>query len=489
MKMILKSKYDNEFNIVYKARLVVCGYSQIYLRDYNETFAPTVPVHIVFLVLHLVAHLKYHIGAFDVTAAFLQPYNDYDNYAFLPEGIFPGKKPRVRIIKSVYGEKQSAMLWYRMFDNILVHKMGFKRCPVAPCLYIYNDKGKIIIVTIFVDDGTLCCVSEHLMDWFMLEIQKHIPKVTLVRQIQKYIGINVEYNRDTSTVELSQSSYIDDKFEDVEYIEQNIPMCPSYNLRKELPNPANASLLPITGTLTYLCDRCRFDILCVTGEISTGGDKNPSDAHVRTSKKVIGYLKSTKDVVLRLGGTDRPILFAFCDAAYNPEGSSKSRLGGCLFLGLNSGSFYSYSKNSSLVSTSSTHSELQSLDETVRYILHTRQVLEFLGMNQDNPTRIYIDSTSAIDLCTMLKITHRTSPINMRVNFIRQCIHLLQITLVFIPSDYNVADILTKPLAHDKFSRHSRTLMTGFNGREVESYFDTATITISTLIDLDTLHN
>jgi hypothetical protein len=123
-------------------------------------------------------------------------------------------------------------------------------------------------VTIFVDDGTLCCVSELLMDWFMLEIQKHIPKVTLVRQIQKYIGINVEYNRDTSIVELSQSSYIDDKFKDVEYVEQNIPMCPSYNLQKELPNPAYASLLPITGTLRYLYDRCRFDILCATGKIS-----------------------------------------------------------------------------------------------------------------------------------------------------------------------------------------------------------------------------
>jgi hypothetical protein len=33
MKMLLRPKYDNKFNVVFKARLVGCGYSQVYLRD------------------------------------------------------------------------------------------------------------------------------------------------------------------------------------------------------------------------------------------------------------------------------------------------------------------------------------------------------------------------------------------------------------------------------------------------------------------------
>jgi hypothetical protein len=110
-------------------------------------------------------------------------------------------------------------------------------------------------------------------------------------------------------------------------------MCPSYNLRKELSNPANTSLLHITGKLRFLCDRSRWDTLCATGEISTGSDKNPSDAHVRTAHKIIGYLKGTPNKVLRVGGSDKPIVFGFCDTSYRPEGKSKSRLGGCLFLG------------------------------------------------------------------------------------------------------------------------------------------------------------
>jgi hypothetical protein len=85
----------------------------------------------------------------------------------------------------------------------------------------------------------------------------------------------------------------------------------------------------------------------------------------------------------------------------------------------------------------------------------------------------------------MLKVTNKTSPINMRVNFIRECIDLSYITLIFDPTDLNVADVLTKPLAVDKFEKHSNRLMRGFGGIDVYTYIDTATTTIATLSDLD----
>jgi hypothetical protein len=116
-------------------------------------------------------------------------------------------------------------------------------------------------------------------------------------------------------------------------------------------------------------------------------------------------------------------------------------------------------------------------------------VLEFLGEIQDSPTKIFIDSTSSIYLCTMLEVTHKTAPIKMRVNFIRECINLQHITLIFIPSERNVADVLTKSLAHDLFTKHSSKLMTGFGSIEIHTYIVTALITISCLSDLDELQD
>jgi hypothetical protein len=102
----------------------VCGYSQIYLRDYGTTFAPTIPTNVLYLVFHIVAHIQCFIATFVVGSAFLQPINDYENYAYLPDRLF-GTSTRVEVVKSVYGEKQAAMLWYKMFDGILVDKMGY----------------------------------------------------------------------------------------------------------------------------------------------------------------------------------------------------------------------------------------------------------------------------------------------------------------------------------------------------------------------------
>ena len=71
-------------NLKYKARLVGCGYSQIKFRDYDETYAPTIETVIILVVMHLGSSQKMHMGTFDVSGAFLEAYNDYKNYAWLP---------------------------------------------------------------------------------------------------------------------------------------------------------------------------------------------------------------------------------------------------------------------------------------------------------------------------------------------------------------------------------------------------------------------
>jgi hypothetical protein len=49
----LKPMLDNTFK--YKARLVVCGYSQKYGRDYDRTFAPTAKLKSMCILLHIAA--------------------------------------------------------------------------------------------------------------------------------------------------------------------------------------------------------------------------------------------------------------------------------------------------------------------------------------------------------------------------------------------------------------------------------------------------
>jgi hypothetical protein len=52
----------------------------------------------------------------------------------------------------------------------------------------------------------------------------------------------------------------------------------------------------------------------------------------------------------------------------------------------------------------------------------------------------------------------------MRINYIRECINNRIIQLQFIPSELNVADTLTKPLAINLFSNHTDRILNGFGG-------------------------
>jgi hypothetical protein len=475
MKLILKTAYNNDFTVKYKARLVICGYSQIRGRDFDQTYSPTVSVLVVLLAMHVAVVLGFYGGTFDVTSAFLNASNDFANFGYLPKGLFRHTL-RMRILRAMYGEKQAPKLWNDMLHKILL-ELGFLRCPVDPCLYFYKRGGVSALLTIHVDDGLLFASHEELLDEFIRKIQLHLPKVTLTRPLQKYVGVEVHHNRAESKIVLSQKIFADSLLPDAPR-QEAIPMCPTTNLRVQASNPANESLLHITGQLRYLCDKTRPDLLVATGEVSKGGADAPSDLHLRTAMKTLRYAKVTAGRPLVLGGSQTPVLFGFCDASYHADGNSKSRLGGCLFLGTDSGAFHSYSKSSTLVTQSSTHAELLALYELVNLIVHSRQILDFIALPQLSPTRIFCDSQPSIQLCSLLKMTHKTSSINMRVNFIRQCLNTNLISLHFIPTDMNVADALTKPLAVTPFNSHTTKIMEGFGGTALEDYVEQTTLVV-----------
>jgi len=468
-KVVLTITYDNEMNLKYKARLVGCGYSQIKFRDYDETYAPTIATMIILLVMHLASSQKMHMGTFDVSGAFLEANNDYTNYAWLP-AVFFGKRIRVVLKKALYGEKQAGKLWNDLCNNILID-MGFERCGVAPCLYIYNTDGIVVYLCIHVDDGLLCTNNVKSFEEFKKIFTLKVDKITIVQPLIKYVGIQTKYDRINGYILCNQSAYITEHLPRQTQHER-IPMSPSYNLRKCEPNSTNESLLPITGKLRYLADRTRWDICATVGEISTGGSENPSDEHVRTAQKTVNYLWSTVHLSLRLGGLGKLSLFCFSDASYITEGNSKSRLGGVFYMGLSSGAFYAFSKQAQLVALSSCHAELQALDEVIRITIHLITILRFMQVRVTEPVKIFIDNKSAIELCTMLKTTHKTSSINVRVNFIRECINKRVIELHFIQSNLNVADIMTKQLSVEAHERHTYRLLHGFDGRPIEDLIE-----------------
>lgn len=473
-KLIFRVMYDNDYTIKYKARLVIRGFTQIYGIDYDQTYAPTTSTLVVLLLMCIGGIRNATMATFDVTAAFLEGHNDYVQYCRLPADLYEDKVPlRVRILRSIYGEKQAPKLWNDRLNDVLL-QVGFDRCPVDPCLYYFRGELGFILISIHVDDGLTIASCRGVIDDFITEFLKHIQKATLVCPLQKYIGMNC--TRDGAYVCLDQTLYINDIDIYTNLKSHTIPMSPSHNLRTAEANPENATLLPVTGKLRHLADRTRPDILLALGEVSTGASPYPSDMHVKVSRQICGYLKTTATEYLRLGGSSPIRPFGFADASHNQAGHSKPRLGGCTFLSTDSGAIHSYSKNATTfpsASHSSCESEVASIDEEIRWIMHLRNLLEFIDEPIDGPSTIYVDSQSSIELLNTLKSSSNLRHIMPKINFIRECINHRIVTLAFIPTAYNVADMLTKALPVETYNRHKAKLMVGFGGQTMEEYTNT----------------
>jgi hypothetical protein len=459
VKFVYTVTYKNDYTLKYKCRLVACGYSQIKGLDYIETFSPTPSIVYVLILLQISGVYKLSFKNFDISSAFIEGKNDLENFAWLPGFLFKDNiKRRYKVIRSLYGEKQAPKIFYELMYELL-SDWGFIRCPVATTLFMKTyDKNNYMIIVIHVDDGLMVSTNNKYIDEFMMDMNKRF-KTTLYDPTQIYLGMEIQ--RQDQYIHIHQKMYIDSLRNDYSHrSDESTPMNSNYNLRKEQPNENNESLLPIIGKLRYLCDRTRPDILLSVGETSTGGTVNPSDMHINTSKRILNYLFSTDTKKLKLGG-NYISFFGYCDASYITTGNSHSRLGGCLFLGHDSGSIYNICVNDTIVSHSSCEAEIKAIDKAILSIIHIKDILLFMNIDIPDATILYCDNKSAIELCKTLKTTNQTKHINMRINFIREKINDRTISIIFVPSEYNVADVLTKPLSDKLFNRHSDILLFG----------------------------
>jgi hypothetical protein len=103
-KIVLKYTYDDNYQLKRKARLVVCGYSQIAGVDFQETYAPTTNNLITGIVCQVSVANGWYMATMDVTAAFLEGTADCRMFARLPKRIDPDET-RVEIIGNWYGLK------------------------------------------------------------------------------------------------------------------------------------------------------------------------------------------------------------------------------------------------------------------------------------------------------------------------------------------------------------------------------------------------
>jgi hypothetical protein len=179
----------------------------------------------------------------------------------------------------------------------------------------------------------------------------------------------------------------------------------------------------------------------------------PDSFHLAMAKRVLAYIKGTLPLKLHFSSRGsngvRPQLVGYVDSDYANDPSRKSTTGFCFFLSGNPLSWCS--KKQTTIATSTTVAEYFALYEATIELVSLRNQLQDVGLSQLGPTVLHEDNQTAIRLAEDETAHKRTKHIDVKYRYTKEQQDLKTLTVQYIPSESNLADFFTKPLARVQF--------------------------------------
>ena len=126
----------------------------------------------------------------DVETAFLNGNVKSEVYVKQPPGFEDGTNRVCKLIKALYGLRESPRQWYECFDEY-IQSLGFRRSKNDYCLYI--NEGGIIFVILFVDDLLICGKNKQRIDEIKIGLSKRFSMKDLGK-VEKYLVIKIKYD-------------------------------------------------------------------------------------------------------------------------------------------------------------------------------------------------------------------------------------------------------------------------------------------------------
>ncbi|KAH7427775.1 hypothetical protein KP509_10G059400 [Ceratopteris richardii] len=111
-----------------------------------------------------------------------------------------------------------------------------------------------------------------------------------------------------------------------------------------------------------------------------------------------------------------------------------------------------FSKKQVAVALSSAEAEFVDLAQTAKEGIWLQMVMHELLPHMKVPVKIFCDNLSCIQLASNPKHSEKTKHVDLKFHFIRELVEQKKIQLAYTSTHIMWADILTKPLAAEKFS-------------------------------------
>lgn len=452
VRWVFKVKRDASGKVArYKARVVVKGFAQRPGSDFEETFAPVMAQRSLRVLLSLAAAQDLEIRQADVVTAFLHAPVEEELYIELPPGY--GKPGMVaRLNKAVYGLRQGPHVWNKALDKSL-KRLSFRRSQVDPCIYV---RGKLIL-GIFVDDIVCVFARQHEAEWrevfAALDAQFKLKDLGEARNI---LGWRVTRDRSKRLLFVDQAAYIRrvaERFGAQGRRTPTIPMGERPVAARDGDKVTEQPYAELIGSLQYAATCTRPDVAYSVGALAQYLQK-PTDEHWRDAMRVLRYLLGTADKRLVFGGSASLSPSIFSDADWGGDADDAKSVSGFL-ASVGDGAPVTWaSRKQREVTLSSMESEFIALVQGVQDAKWLRNLLEELGaLDEEATLPVFVDNEALLPYVKNGTNSARTRHVNRRYHFVRDNVERREVELVWIQSESQLADLLTKPLDARAFCR------------------------------------
>ena len=246
-----------------KARLVVLGYQDPKLVEVMRD-APTLSREGRSVVLQTIASMKYELGSFDITTAFLRGKADPNN----PLAMEPPPELRAtlhmqpdevcQLLGNAYGRADAPLLFYKELSKQLLG-LGFTRHPLDPCIFTLTTGSQLRgILGMHVDDGVYG--EDSFFKAKLDQLQQTLPFGSRKTKAFVFTGISLEQLPDY-TIKANQKEYV-----------HHIPHIDIGRYRRQTPQSLvteqeRTKLRGLVGSLQFAVTHTRPDLAARVGEL------------------------------------------------------------------------------------------------------------------------------------------------------------------------------------------------------------------------------